>query len=74
MYIGKAHATGESQSGSGQTDKSPEVVIDPILVGDGKEVMISQIVNILFQTMKMTGWRTQYPLAYMVRNCQCKNG
>ena len=45
MCAGKAHTTGESQSGSGQTDESPEVVINHILVGDGKEVMISQIVD-----------------------------
>ena len=46
ICAGKAHVTGEGQSGSAQTDESPEsVVISHIPVGDDKEVTITQIVD-----------------------------
>ena len=46
IHSGKAHAADEGQSGSGQTDESPEsVVISYILVSDDKELTISQIVD-----------------------------
>ena len=37
------HTMGDSQSGSGLSNEPIEVVIDHILVGNDKEVMISQI-------------------------------
>ena len=46
VHAEKACTAGEGQSGSGQTDKSPEsVVISYIWVGDNKEVTISQIID-----------------------------
>ena len=48
VHTGKAHVTGESQSGSGQTNEAPEVVISHILVGGDKEVMITQIIDMCY--------------------------
>jgi len=46
VHAGKACATGEGQSGSCQTNESPEsIIISHILIGDDKEVMISQIID-----------------------------
>ena len=46
IHAGKSCTAGEAQSGSGQTDESPEsIIINCSLVGDNKEVMISQIVD-----------------------------
>ena len=46
IHAGKACTEGEGQSGSGQTDESPEsIIINCIPVSDEKEVMISQIVD-----------------------------
>ena len=45
IYPGKAHAMSKGQSGSGQIDKSVEVFVGHIPVGNGKEVTVSQIVD-----------------------------
>ena len=45
VRTGKACATSEGQSDSGQTDKPTEVVVSRIPFSDGKEVMVSQIID-----------------------------